>query len=267
MRIQPGVPHELEHQLPMFLIKKILAALLLPPASLVLMALLGLWIAMRNTDPRRKIGIALAGLSLTTLLALSVPAVGKRMLGSLEHFPPPTAQQLAGAQAIVVLGGGLYNDAPEYNADTVNYHTLERLRYAARLAKQRKLSVLVAGGAPEGGLAEAHAMREALERDFGLSVKWTESSSRDTAENAKFSATQLKHAGITRIALVSHAWHMQRAVLLFEREGLIVIPAPTVFSTPAADPVSDWLPRDFRHSRIAIHEYIGLAVDRLRQWF
>ena len=251
----------------MFLLKKIISALLLPPASLILIALLGFWMALRNTGLRRTLGIALTSLSLLTLLTLSLPAVGKRMLGSLELSPPPTTQQLSSAHAIVVLGGGIYNDAPEYMTDTVNYATLERLRYAARLAKQNKLPVLVTGGAPTGGMAEAETMRETLERDFGLSVKWTESKSRDTAENAKFSAIQLKDAGITRIALVSHAWHLQRAKSLFEHEGLTVIPAPTGFSTPAADPVYDWLPSDFRFSRIAIQEYLGQAVDQLRNVF
>jgi uncharacterized SAM-binding protein YcdF (DUF218 family) len=200
-------------------------------------------------------------------VVFSAPAVGKWMLASLEQFKPPTAQQMTDVQAIVVLGGGLYHDAPEYSADTVNSYTLERLRYAARLAKQRGLPVLVTGGAPAGGIAEAKAMSESLERDFGITVNWTESASRDTAENAKFSALLLKDANIKRIALVSHGWHLPRAIPMFQGEGLTVIPAPTVFSTPAADPVFDWLPSDFRFSRIAAHEYLGRAVDHLRQWF
>ncbi len=251
----------------MFLLKKIVASLLLPPTSLVLLALVGLWLTARNSAWHRRFGIALTSVSLTALLALSVPAVGKRMLVSLEQFPPPTTQQLDGVQAIVVLGGGLYHDAPEYGSDTVNSYTLERLRYTAWLAKQHGLPILVTGGAPAGGIAEAQAMRDTLEYEFGANVKWTESTSRDTAENAKFSALQLRHANITRIALVSHGWHLPRAIPMFEREGLTVVPAPTVFSTPAAYLAFDWLPSDFRSSRIAAHEYLGRASDRLRQSF
>lgn len=251
----------------MFFLKKIVSSLLLPPTSLVLLALAGVWLTARNSAWHRKLGIALSSLSLTILLVLSVPAVGKWMLASLEQFPPPTPQQLADVQAIVVLGGGLYHDAPEYNADTVSSYSLERLRYAARLSKQHGLPVLVTGGAPAGGAAEAQAMRDALEHDFGIKVRWTESSSRDTSENAKYSASLLKDANVVRIALVSHSWHLPRAIQLFEREGLIVTPAPTVFSTPATNPVHDLLPSDFRLIRIAAHEYLGRAADLLQYWF
>lgn len=251
----------------MFIAKKILAALLLPPAGLLLPAFLGLWLIGRERGKLRSLGVMLLSVSLTALFALSLPAVGKRLLASLETLPPLSAQQLADGQAIVVLGNGLYPQAPEYGGDTVNAHTLERLRYAARLARNSRLPVLVSGGAPEGGTPEAQAMREVLTQDFKVAVKWTESTSRDTAENARHSAVALKAAGISRIVLVSHGWHLPRAVPLFAAQGMTVIPAPLGFSTPAGDPLLDWLPRDFRLSRIALHEYLGRWIDRSRQLF
>ena len=175
----------------MFFLKKLLSALVLPPASLVLLALFGFWLAMHKSGWRRKLGIGLTSLSLAALLALSMPVVGRKMLNSLESYPPVSAEQLKDAQAIVVLGGGLYHDAPEYQSSTVNHFSLERLRYAARLARQTHLAILVSGGAPSGGVAEAPAMRDTLEQDFGVKAKWLESASRDTGENAKHSAAQL----------------------------------------------------------------------------
>ena len=249
----------------MFFLKKLISAFVLPPASLILLALLGLWLTARKTGWRRQLGIILASLSLVSLLALSTPAVGNWMLRSLEKYPPASSTELNEAQAIVVLGGGLYHDAPEYQANTVSHYSLERLRYAARLAKAHHLPVLVTGGAPTGGIAEAQAMRETLEQDFGVQVKWVESASRDTAENATYSAALLKENGIERIALVSHAWHLARAVPLFERQGLAVIPAPTVFTTSAADSSYDWLPGSIWASRNAAHEYLGRAADWLSQ--
>ena len=251
----------------MFILKKILAALLLPPASLIFPAFLGLWLVVRNRGKQRAAGIALLSISLTALLALSIPALGKKMLARMETLPVPNAEQIARAEAIVVLGGGLYHGAKEYGSDTVSATTLERLRYAARLARQKKLPILVTGGAPEGGIAEAQAMREVLTQEFQVSVKWTESASRDTAENARFSAPQLRSAGIQRILLVSHAWHLPRAVPLFEQEGLTVIPAPTAFSTESAEVWREWLPGDFRYSRIAAHELLGQGANRLRDLF
>lgn len=243
----------------MFLAKKILTALFLPPAGLLLLAFFGLWLMARNRHRPHVGGILLLSISLTALLALSLPAVGKRLLASLETSPPVSADQLAKAQAIVVLGGGLYHQGPEYGGDTVNSYTLERLRYAAKLARKTHLPVLVSGGAPE-----AQAIREVLSKEFGVTPKWTESAARDTAENARFSALALKAAGISRIVLVSHGWHLPRAVPLFAQQGLTVIAAPTVFSTPAADPLLDWLPNDFHYSRIALREHLGRLIDRGR---
>lgn len=251
----------------MFLAKKILTALFLPPAGLLLLAFLGLWLIARNRQRPHVFGIMLLSISLTTLLALSLPAVGKRLLTPLEYLPPITAEQLAQAQAIVVLAGGLYYNAPEYRGDTVNYFSLERARYAAHLAKASGLPLLVTGGTPGGSTPEALAIREVLEKEFGVAVKWTETASRDTAENASFSAPLLKAAGIGRIALVSHVWHLPRAIPLFEQQGLTVIPAPTRYSTPMAEPAMDWLPSDFRMSRIALHEHLGHLFDRLRLVF
>ena len=94
-------------------LKKWLTALLMPPFSLVLLAALGLVLGRR----RPRLGRRLAGLALVVLSALSWPPVADALLGSLERHPPLSAQALAQAQAIVVLGGGIYPDAPEYGGE------------------------------------------------------------------------------------------------------------------------------------------------------
>lgn len=249
----------------MFLLKKILAALILPPAGPVLLALFGLWLA-RSCKSRRwqHGGAALASLSLVSLLLLSLPVVGNALIAPLEGQTPITAAQLQRVQAIVILGAGSYYAAPEYGGDTVSQYTLERLRYGARLARESRLPLLVTGGAPFGGRAEAESMREALEKDFGVKVRWIEASSRDTAENASLSAAMLKAAGVTRVALVSHGWHLPRAVFLFERQGLEVTPAPTAFSTGSPSPIEDLLPGGMNRSRQALLEYLGRFYSHLK---
>ena len=250
----------------MFLLKKIFAALILPPTGPVLLALLGLWLA-RSCKSRRwqHGGTALAALSLLGLLVLSLPVVGNALMAPLEPGPPITAAQLQNVQAIVILGAGSHYAAPEYGGDTVGRYTLERLRYGARLAREYRLPLLVTGGAPFGGRAEGELMREALETDFGAKVRWIETASRDTAENANLSATTLKAAGVTRIALISHGWHLPRAVPLFEKQGLQVTPAPTAFSTGSPSLLEDLLPGGMVRSRQALNEYLGQLHNRLKE--
>lgn len=257
----------------MFLLKKILAALILPPAGPILLALFGLWLMRARSAVERyprsrrwhSAGLWLATLSLLGLLLLSLPVVGNALMAPLEPNPPITAAQLRRVQAIVILGGHTYHAAPEYGGDTVGGTTLERLRYGARLARQSGLPLLVTGGAPSGGRPEAETMREALELDFGVKVRWVETASRDTAENAGLSAPMLKAAGVTRIALVSHGWHLPRAVALFEKQGLEVVPAPTAFSTGSPSLLEDLLPRGLVRSRLALNEYLGQLFNRLKE--
>jgi uncharacterized SAM-binding protein YcdF (DUF218 family) len=246
----------------MFLLKKVLTALILPPTGPVLLAVAGLWLGRW----RPRLGHVMIILALAALVTLSMPWVANQLLCSLQNTPPPIPEELADAKAIVVLGGGNYAAAPEYGADTVNARTLERLRYAAKLARQTGLPVAVAGGAPNGGMPEGEAMREALATDFGIATRWVESSSNETGENAAFLAPMLKQAGVTRIVLVTHAWHMRRARLAFEKQGLTVVPGPTRFATEEFGSLR-WLPTAtaLRNSQIALHEWLGLLAMRLAE--
>jgi uncharacterized SAM-binding protein YcdF (DUF218 family) len=242
---------------PMFYVKKILEALLLPPIGPLLLIAFGMWLARR-----RRIGALLATAGVLGLTALSVPAVANALLRAQETFTPLDIDRLRGTQAIVVLGGGSNYAAPEYGGDTVSRATLERLRYAAVLQRRSGLPLLVSGGAPFNGLPESLSMKEVLEKEFAVKVRWTESASRDTAENASFSAPILKNDGIQRIVLVSHAWHLPRAVAAFERQGLTVIAAPTGFTRDSPSLLENLLPSAFalEKSRTALNEWLGRVL-------
>lgn len=250
----------------MFLLKKLLTAVLLPPTGPVLLALFGLWLARAAGNQRRRNGgLRLAILSLFGLLALSLPVVGNALLASLESHPPITLAQLRRVQAIVILGGGSYFGAPEYRGDTVSAATLERVRYGARLARESHLPLLVTGGAPFGGRPEGESMKAVLEDEFDVQVRWVETASRDTEESASLSAQLLKARGVTRIALLSHGWHLPRAIPLFEKQGLEVTPAPMGFSTLPPSAVASFLPGGLGNSSKALHEYLGRLYNRLRE--
>lgn len=245
----------------MFLLKKIISSLLLPPAGPLLLALFGLWLARRH--PRT--GRGLIFFSIAVLLVLSLPWTSHQLLRGLENAPPISPEALAQAQAIVVLGGGIYDQAPEYGGDTVSHFALERLRYAAHLARASELPVAVVGGIVASQRPEAEVMREALATDFGVTVRWIEAESRDTAENSAKLAPILEKAGISRIALVTHAWHMRRAQEQLAHQGFQVIPAPTCFATSSQDSRFDWLPsaNALNNSQVALHEWLGLLAYRL----
>lgn len=246
---------------------EIIKTLVLPPALQLALVLAGLLLLLLRW---RRTGITLMGVAGLSLYLLSLVPVARALLVGLEVYPPLVAPPEPAAHgAIVVLGGGRYPDAPEYGGDTVSAAALERLRYAARLHGQTGVPILLSGGArPADPAPEAVIMDRALAAGFAASAAWLETQSRNTAENAEFSARILEAEGIRRVYLVTHAAHMPRAVWSFERAGMAVTPAPTVYGSYALSrPEVPWfLPtmEALSWGHVAMREYIGLAWYRLR---
>ncbi len=238
------------------------ALLFLPPGILLLLAAFGALLALS----RPRLGRSLVGLAMIALYVLSTQYVADRLLHTLE---PAAGNPLTDhtTQAIVVLGGGTYFAAPEYGADTVRSEVLSRLRYAAHLHRASRKPILVTGGNPEGNsTAEAVLMKRVLTQDFQVPVAWVEDKSDNTLQNARLSRLMLGSAGIHRILLVTHAWHMPRAKLAFEHAGFSVVPAATGYATRYQLTVLQFLPRAdaLRDSSRFFHEMIGIAWYRLK---
>lgn len=244
-----------------WLITNTVAAWLLPPGSLLLLAAIGALVARR----RPRAGRALVALSLVALYALSTPFAADALIRMLEPAQRNPVED-AGGQAIVVLGGGTYFAAPEYGRDTVGPATLARLRYAAHLHRALKRPVIVTGGAPRGGVAEAGLMKQVLEGELGAPVQWVEKQARTTLENARLARRMLAPAGVKTVYLVTHAWHMPRARLAFERSGFTVIAAGTGYATRQKLTVLDFMPAAsaLLDSSLFFHEAIGIGWYHLR---
>ena len=254
-----------------FEFSKIIGTLITPPAVIVALALFGLALQLRW----RRVGYGVTVFAIFSLLVLSVPWVGYWLMATIEprndSIPPSiSGGELADrAEAIVVLGGGRYESPLEYPEDTVAATTLVRLRYAANLHRRTGLPVLVSGGLPFGqGVPEAETMAEVLAKEFQVATSWIESESRNTAENARLSAEILHTAGIERVLLVTHAFHMTRARWAFEEYDLRVIPAPTTYTTlgDRERGIMGLLPNSnaLNYSAIALKEIFGLLWYRWR---
>jgi uncharacterized SAM-binding protein YcdF (DUF218 family) len=240
----------------------LLSALVLPPTSLIVLTLAGVALLGR----RRGLAIGLIVMSQLTLFALSTPAVANVLARALEPAPL-AADALRDAQAIVVLGGGRNRGAPEWGGEAVNSATLQRLRYAARLARDAGLPVYVTGGKPNGGeLAEGALMNGVLTGEFGVPVRWIDVKADTTRENALYAARDLKPAGVRRVALVTTAMHMPRARRAFEQAGFIVVPAATDYmgQRPFAAYQLVPGPQALRQSHLALREWVSDLYYRLR---
>jgi uncharacterized SAM-binding protein YcdF (DUF218 family) len=249
------------------ILTKSIAAFMLPPGGNLLLAFAGLLLLSRG----RGIGVAAILVSLLSLYTFSLYGVANSLSDSLEQISPYPlrATGAENMRAIIVLGGGRNDFAPEYGGETVSSQTLERLRYAARLHRKTGLPILVSGGQAFGeDVDEAALMKRVLTEDFQVPVKWVEGKSANTEENARFSAKLLKADGVHRAFLVSHAFHLGRAVKAFERAGLGVIPAPTAYQKSAGDTegIQALLPsaRALKISATVLREYLGSVWYALR---
>ena len=248
-------------------LKPILASFALPPLFLLLLAFAGLVLA----SWKKHTGIALTAFSLVMLWLLSCHGAAVWLARvALPQVAPLTvpAMQAARVQAIVVLGGGLLPEAPEYGEPQPGAHTAARLRYGIWLARQSGLPLAFTGGLGWSAndsvptSEEAVAARVALQ-EYAITLRWVESASRDTAENASLLAPLLKRDGVSRIALVTDAWHMPRAAAQFERQGFAVTPAPTGYVLPYRSGLLEWLPSasGLQASHDVLREYLAAAAS------
>ena len=252
-------------------LKPILTALVLPATSglLLLIALL-IWTWRRGTAQlSTRWPVVLAGLTTTLMWLLSCQAVAIWLsLHALPQVTPIKAEDLKHlqVQAIVVLGSGVENKALEYDGPILTPDAMSRLLYGVYLSRATQLPLAYAGGVgwsgPAEQMPESQAAALALARIGAPALRWQDNLSRDTRENALFTAALLNKEGITRIALVTHAWHMPRSVRQFEAAGMQVIPAPMGYVQSDAAPVLQWLPsgKGLRDSAWVLREWLGLLL-------
>jgi uncharacterized SAM-binding protein YcdF (DUF218 family) len=249
----------------MFLVSKLAMALISPLGASLFGGMLALVAALMG---RRRFAIWLGALALVWLWFWSLPVASNWVRGYLEdQHPPVVIQDVPRAEAIVVLGGGV---SPAGHSDL--YPNLEsgsdRVWHAARLfhASKAPLVLLAGGSDPEhSATSEAEAMRRFMV-DLGVPVQsiLLEQQSRNTTQNAEYSAEILVEQGISRILLVTSAYHMPRAKGLFAAQGLEVIPVATDHEVLSRPLWRNLLPETsaLDGSSRAIKEIVGRLVGR-----
>ena len=167
---------------------------------------------------------------------------------------------LPNADAIVVLGGGMGAHskckAPEM------FGAADRVWQGARLYNAG-LAKIVAFSGPDVEVGTVP-----LAEDLGVThdAMMYFSDARNTEEESKLIYERLSQTASgtkPRIILVTSAWHMSRAKLLFEKRGFDVVPAPTDFemSYILEQPIkfSDFFPSSevMTRNTYALKEWVG----------
>jgi uncharacterized SAM-binding protein YcdF (DUF218 family) len=256
------------------LYKPWLTAIALPPASLLLLMLLGYFMLTRSEKVIWNafgkmacvFGFGLLWLACCQGTAIWLERVMLRPSAPMDPQLMAITVKQQQIQAVIVLGGGQQSASREYGAPGLSETSAQRLHYGATLAKATGLPLGFAGGVgwAQSDLkdSEAAAAQRWLTQ-LGLpGLRWQEGTSRDTQGNASHIEQVLQQAGIQRIALVTSASHMPRSLKAFAQTSLTVTPAPTQFLESDQSMGLDWFPsgRGLRNTRNVLHELLGLAL-------
>jgi len=217
---------------------------------------------------RMRLSACCGGLAVVWLGVWSLPVASFALRAGLENqYPPVPMESVPRVEAIVVLGGGIAPPALGEAMPNLEARA-DRVWYAARLFKAGKAPLIVLSGGSDpqySASSEAEAMRELLlEMGVDRQAMLLESRSRNTTENARFTAELLAEQEIGPVLLVTSALHMPRAVALFEAEGIMVVPAATDHEVRPLPGWRAWTPdaAALEGSGRAMKEWVGRWVGR-----
>ena len=265
-------------------LSKTLPNLIYPAGFITLLILIGL-IFCRSAKSKNTVLWIL--LIFVMIAGNKIP--GAYLIRKLEQtYPPYDGSQKA--DAIIVLGGGTVTKSGPRQIVEVN-GAGDRMIYAVQLFRDGAADRLLLGGSyiswrdavvetEKGVSSPASEMKEIMDM-FGVpeEAMLIQDRSLNTAEEAVEDAEILKKLGLNKIILVSSATHMRRAVPLFEKQGLEVIPAPVDYAYSDQEWENllrfDWATADtfiiptignMSTLQSALKEYIGYYVYKFRGW-
>jgi uncharacterized SAM-binding protein YcdF (DUF218 family) len=257
-----------------FWLKKVISFWLMPLPFCLALLVAGILVA--HSGRRSRLGRALIAAAAALLILFSNRWVSNRILAPLEaRFPPipelspgaPVPGALARCRFVVVLGGG-HSDIPWMPAlSQLSTSALGRVAEAVRLVRVLPEARLIVSGPGEPGRPSHAAVLAQAAASLGVDP--ARITLIDTAQDTEDEAAAVARiAGGAPVALVTSAWHMPRAALLFRRRGTDFLACPADFEARAGPRVNlgdlGWDSESLERSTLAVHEWLGLLWLRLR---
>ncbi len=205
-----------------FVASKVFWMFLSPIVVLLVLALVGAsWSGDRWRRAFRSIGIA----AILILITVGMTPLGLMAAAPLENRFPQPAADMPPPFGIIVLGGAVNGPVSKARGEIV-FDEGERMIEAAFLAKRYPQARMVFTGGSGSLIAESKEAPAARELLIELGVDpariIVEEKSRNTEENAQFTAAIVRPEPKQRWLLVTSAFHMPRAIGVFEKAGFDV---------------------------------------------
>src|SRR5664280_1919310 len=249
--------------------REFLSILIMPIPVLFLLILAGVFLLWRKRKKAGKVLLMVAGCWLLVISTRFVPdMLAERLENKYNPVTEADCRNLKVPINIIVLGGGHSDDKRLTPNAQLSTAALGRLVEGIRIYKMASgdgrqasgVKLIVSGYAGRLKITQAEVLyRTAVMLGVdstGLIMSPKPKNTREEAEEYK------KICGTaTPVILVTDAIHIPRAVMLFEKAGVKVIPAPTNFlikRSTVRSPFS-WMPEAENISvmEATIHEYAG----------
>ncbi len=242
---------------------------LIYPSSLVLYLL---FLTLLLLVFRRRLGSVISLLiALGVIVLTSSPLISNMYLRHERQFLPTPVNQSPTADAIVLLGGDISIPIPPRVDSEIRGN---RALHAMRLYRAGKAPLIIVSGGnvfPQKGYRPEAEYTAELLQEWGIQANAIvfEGTSRNTRENALETQKLLNTRGLNRILLVTSAFHMPRAIGVFQRLGIDVIPSPSSISAQMVGPrLLNWYPTvdGLGVARSVMPETLGIFIYRFFGW-
>jgi uncharacterized SAM-binding protein YcdF (DUF218 family) len=255
-----------------FIIKKLISAFLLPIPILIFLLVLGLFFVLINSNKKAKFFIFS---SFIWLLLISNQSVSNALIKPLENSHPALLKT-PDVQYILVLGSGHYTNEDLSITSQVSSTAINRLAEGIKHYKNLKarnldtsrntskeIKLIVSGYSSTD--INTHAfMQEKLAVSMGVDKNdiIRLDSPKDTLQEAK---EVKKIVEDKPFVLVTSASHMKRSMLLFKKQKLNSIAAPTNHKGHESSSYNSYFnASNIKKTELAIHEYLGIAWGKMR---
>jgi uncharacterized SAM-binding protein YcdF (DUF218 family) len=248
----------------LFILSKVAWAVVQPSNLLLLLLMTGSGLLIAG---RRSLGTWLTAAATASLAIITFLPVGAWLLSPLENQFPANPQLPRAIDGIIALGGGIDPEVSVAREQLAINEEAERVVSLATLARRYPHARLAfSGGSGElfgSGTSEAAVIKRIL-RGLGADLERVvfEDRSRNTFENARYSKDLIVPKPDECWLLITSAYHMPRAVGVFQKVGWDVLPYPVAFRTTGAPPLLGRLDvaRQLEEFDLAVHSWLGLLA-------
>jgi len=219
----------------LFLLKKIISALIMPLTIILILLFLALLFAKKK--PNFSFKCLIAGVSL--LLLCTMPPVADSLMQPIEDNYPTFTKQNKPVNYIVILGCSHTSDKRLPALSQLKICSLQRLVEALRIYQLHpEAQIITSGHAFGDAISNAQKVKQAaISLGIPAAKILVENFPKDTEEEAELIAARVK--GSTMV-LITNANHMPRSMKYFEEQGIKPIAAPTGYWVKNSTTTKDW---------------------------